>query len=57
MTNGILQNLKFKKALLFMEIEFSEEVNTELLLQFGKIEFEILKIEKEIIRAVVNDFD
>lgn len=52
-----LQNLKYKKSLLFMEIESGVEVNESLAARFGMYEIEILKLEKIIVRSAVNDFD
>lgn len=52
-----LLDLKFKKSLLFMEIELAAEVDETLAAQFGMIEIEILKLEKSIVRSTVNDFD
>jgi hypothetical protein len=52
-----LLNLKFKKSLLFMEIELAAEVDESLAAQFGILEIEILKLEKNIVRSAVNDFD
>jgi hypothetical protein len=52
-----LRNLKLKKAMLFSNIEMLSEVNESTFAEFGKIEAEILKAEKLLIRSVENDFD
>ncbi len=40
-----------------MEIELAAEVDESLAAQFGILEIEILKLEKNIVRSAVNDFD
>lgn len=52
-----LLNLKYKKSLLFMEIETAAEVNKTSAAEFGMLEIEILKLEKSIVRTTINDFD
>ena len=52
-----LRTLKLKKALLFSNIEMLSEVNESTFAEFGKVEAEILKIEKQLVRNVDNDFN
>lgn len=49
-----LSTLKLKKALLFANIESLSEIDDSLFTQFGKVEAEILKLEKEIVRKTEN---
>ena len=51
-----LRSLKLKKALLFSNIEMLSEVNESTFAEFWKVEAEILKIEKQIVRNVENNF-
>jgi putative cell wall-binding protein len=50
-----LRDLKFKKAFLFAQIESLAEVEEKMFTQFGKLEAEILKLKKELIRTVENN--
>jgi chromosome segregation ATPase len=52
-----LQSLKLKKARLFSNIEMLSEVNESAFTEFGKVEAEIMKLEKELIRDTKNTFD
>ncbi len=52
-----LRTLKLKKSLLFSNIEMLSEVNESTFAQFGKVESEIIKIEKEIVRKTENLFE
>ena len=52
-----LRDLKFKKALLFAQIESLAEVDEKMFTKLGKQEAEILKLKKELIRTVENDFE
>jgi hypothetical protein len=52
-----LRNLKLKKAMLFANIESLSEIDDSLFTQFGKVEAEILKVEKEIVRKIENQFE
>lgn len=52
-----LRNLKVKKAMLFANIESLSEIDDSLFTQFGKVEAEILKVEKEIVRKIENQFE
>lgn len=52
-----LRNLKLKKAMLFSNIESLSEIDDSLFTQFGKVEAEILKIEKQIVRKTENIFE
>lgn len=45
-----LRILKLKKARLWSDIESLSEVNDSTYLNFGKIEAEIMKLEKDIVR-------
>ena len=51
-----LRSLKLKKALLFSNIEMLSEVNESTFAEFGKVEAEIMKLDKQIVRNVENDF-
>jgi len=51
-----LRTQKLKKALLFSNIEMLSEVNESTFAEFGKVEAEIMKLEKQIVRKVDNDF-
>lgn len=52
-----LRSLKLKKALLFSNIEMLSEVNESTFTEFGKVETEILKIEKQIVRKTENPLE
>jgi hypothetical protein len=52
-----LRDLKFKKALLFAQIESLAEVDQNMFTRLGKLEAEILKLKKELIRTVENDLE
>lgn len=52
-----LRSLKLKKARLFFDIESLSEVSDSILLNFGKVEAEILKLEKKQIQSVKNIFE
>jgi len=49
-----LRTLKLKKAMLFSNIEMLSEVNESTFTEFGKVEAEILKTEKQIVRKTEN---
>lgn len=49
-----LRSLKLKKARLFSNIEMLSEVNECTFTEFGKLEAEIMKLEKQIIRKTEN---
>lgn len=49
-----LRTLKLRKARLFSDIEMLTEVNDSTFLKFGKLEAEIMKFEKELIRETQN---
>lgn len=49
-----LRTLKLRKARLFANIEMLSEVNESTFTEFGKLEAEIMKLEKEIIRETEN---
>lgn len=49
-----LRVLKLKKARLWSDIESLAEVSDSTSLAFGKIQAEIMKLEKEIVRETVN---
>jgi hypothetical protein len=52
-----LRTLKLRKARLFANIEMLSEVNESTFTEFGKLEAEILKLEKEIVRETENQFE
>ena len=52
-----LRTLKLKKARLFANIEMLSEVNECTFTEFGKLEAEIMKLEKEIVRKTENQFE
>lgn len=52
-----LRTLKVKKALLFSEIEMMHSCSDLLYAKFGKTQAEIMKIEKQLVRAEKNIFD
>lgn len=52
-----LRNLKLKKARLFSEIESLSSVSELMFLNFGKVEAEILMLEKLIVRETKNHLD
>lgn len=52
-----LRTLKLKKAMLFDNIEMLSEVNESTFTEFGKVEAEILKLEKQIVRKTENQFE
>ena len=45
-----LRNLKLKKAQLFANIEMLSEVNESAFTEFGKLEAQIMQLEKLILR-------
>lgn len=49
-----LRSLKLKKACLWSDIESLSEVSDSIFLSFGKIEAEIMKLEKQLIRETEN---
>ena len=52
-----IRTLKLKKAMLFANIESLSEIDDSLFTQFGKVEAEILKLEKAIVRKTENQFE
>jgi len=52
-----LRTLKLKKAMLFSNIESLSQIDDSLFTQFGKVEAEILKVEKQIVRKTENQFE
>ncbi|MEN9907136.1 MAG: hypothetical protein RLZZ540_277 [Bacteroidota bacterium] len=52
-----LRSLKLKKARLFSNIEMLSEINDSTFLEFGKLEADIMKLEKQILRETKNSFD
>jgi len=52
-----LRTLKLKKARLFANIEMLSEVNESTFTEFGKLEAEIMKLEKQIVRKTQNALD
>lgn len=51
-----LRGLKLKKALLFSNIEMLSEVNESTFAELGKVQAEIMKVEKQLVRDVENNF-
>ena len=49
-----LRTLKLKKAMLFSNIEMLSEVNESTFTEFGKLEAEIMKLEKQLVRKTEN---
>lgn len=49
-----LRTLKLKKAMLFSNIEMLSEVNESAFTEFGKLEAEIMKLEKQLVRKTEN---
>jgi len=52
-----LRTLKLKKAHLFANIEMLSEVNESTFTEFGKLEAEIMKLEKQLVRKTENQFE
>lgn len=52
-----LNQLRLKKAQLFAKIEMLSEVSESMFIEFGKVEAEIMQLEKEIIRQSKNFLD
>lgn len=52
-----LRTLKIRKARLFFNIEMLTEVNESTFTEFGKLEAEIMKLEKQIVRKTQNTLD
>lgn len=52
-----LRTLKLRKARLFANIEMLSEVNESTFIEFGKLEAEIMKLEKQILNENKNTFD
>jgi len=51
-----LRGLKLKKAMLFSNIEMLSEVNESTFAELGKVQAEIMKVEKQLVRDVENNF-
>lgn len=49
-----LQELRLKKARLFSQIEMLAEVSDSMFIRFGKLEAEIMILEKQIIQKTQN---
>lgn len=49
-----LQELRLKKATLFSQIEMLSEVSDSMFIRFGKLEAEIMLLEKQIVRQTQN---
>ena len=52
-----LRTLKLRKARLFDNIEMLSEVNESTFTEFGKLEAEIMKLEKAILHENKNTLD
>lgn len=52
-----LNSLRLKKARLFENIEMLSEVNESTFTEFGKLEAEIMKLDKQIVRKTQNTLD
>jgi len=52
-----LRTLKLRKARLFANIEMLSTVNESTFTEFGKLEAEIMKLEKQIVRDIKNNLD
>lgn len=52
-----LRTLKIRKARLFANIEMLSEVNESAFAEFGKLQAEIMKLEKQLLRDNKNTFD
>jgi len=52
-----LRTLKLKKAMLLANIESLSQIDDSLFTQFGKVEAEIMKLEKQIVRKTENQFE
>lgn len=52
-----LRTLKLRKARLFYNIEMLSEVNESTFTEFGKLEAEIMKLDKQIVRKTQNTLD
>lgn len=54
---GKLRALRLKKAQLFEQMEMLSSVSDSMYLSFGKVESEIMFLEKQILRETKNDLD
>ncbi|HSD07898.1 hypothetical protein [Flavobacterium sp.] len=50
-----IRALKVRKAMLFSNIEMLSQVNDSAYLQFGKLEADIMKLEKDLVRLTENN--
>jgi hypothetical protein len=50
-----LHSLKLKKSILFDQMTMLSEISDSFYIQLGKVEAEILLLEKQIIRSTEND--
>lgn len=52
-----LRNAKLKKAKLLEQMSMLSSVSDHFLLQLGKVEYEILNLERELVRKTKNPLD
>ena len=52
-----LRSLELRKARLFATIEMLSDVNESTFTEFGKLEAEIMKLEKQLVRKTENQFE
>lgn len=54
---GKLRALRLKKAQLFEQMGMLAEISGDMYKQFGKLESDIMFLEKQILRETKNDLD
>ena len=52
-----LNNLKFKRANLLVQLDMLSSVSNEFYQKLGKVEADIFILERKIIRETKNDFE
>lgn len=52
-----LRSLKLKKASLFDQMQMLSEISDDFYMRLGKVEAEIMLLEKEIVRATKNSLN
>lgn len=55
--NNILRGLRLKRVLLLTQIESLSEVSPDLYTTLGKVEYEIVITERQLVRATENLID
>lgn len=57
MIQSKLQTLYLKKARIFANIEMLSQVNDQAYLELGKVQADIMRLEKQLLREAKNPLD